>query len=211
LDNRAGLALRGSVCSALNEDETMSRTANDERVVVMLNGPTERLVLDTLATLARDYPRWIGPGFERAAGRLSLRLPPGATPIVMGGFGALLSELAVLGRLPRVRQGRGKSASRDELFLVALIGAVQRDDRTRAIEAAIALLDTGNVNRVIAAAKILGTRLAENGLLLPRIGASTFDHVAGYRTVDDPAASSNPAAAPARAPARPVLHLLESA
>jgi hypothetical protein len=190
----------------------MSRAANDDRVVVVLNGPTERFVLDTVAAISRDYPRWIGPGFERAAAKLALRLRPGAVPSVMGGFGALVSEIASAGRLPRIRQGRGRPASRDELFLVALVGAAQRNDRGRAIEAAIALLDTGDVNRVIAAAKLLGTRLAENGLLLTRIGTATFNHVAGYPAVENPlGATSVPSVAPPRAAARPTLHLLESA
>jgi hypothetical protein len=190
----------------------MVRAAEDERVVVMLNGPTERLVLDTVAALSQDHPRWVGPAFERAVGKLSLRLRPGAAPAVMGGFGALLSEIAAAGRLPRIRQGRGKPASRDELFLVTLIGAAQRDDRGRAIEAAIALLDTGDVHRVVAAAKLLGTRLAENGLVLTRIGAATFAYVAGYPAVENPAgATSARSAAPAPASARPTLHLLQSA
>jgi hypothetical protein len=189
----------------------MPQVVNDDRVVVMLNGPTERLVLDTVAALSRDYPRWMGPGFEHAAGKLASRLRPGAISSVMGAFGSLLAEMGTARRLPRIRQGRGKPASRDELFLVALIGAAQRDDRGRAIEAAIALLDTGDVNRVIAAAKVLGTRLAENGLLLARIGTATFNHVAGYPAVEYPVGGSVPSVVPLRAPARPVLHLLESA
>jgi hypothetical protein len=190
----------------------MSRSANDERVVVMLSGPTERLVLDTLAALSQDYPRWVGPGFERAVGRLSLRLRPEAMSTVTAGFAKLLSEIAAAGRLPRIRQGRGKPASRDELFLVELIGAAQRDDRGRAIEAAIALLDTGDVHRVVAAAKVLGARLAQNGLLLTRIGAATFDFVAGYPAVENPAGARPAASAgPTPAPTRPTLRLLESA
>jgi hypothetical protein len=189
----------------------MLRAARDERVVVMLNGPTERLVLETVATLCREYPRWAGPAFEHAAGKLSARLQPGAIPFCMSAFALLVSEIAAAGRLPRIRQGRGKPASRDELFLVALIGAAQRNDRGRAIEAAIALLDTGDVNRVVAAARVLGTRLAENGLLLTRVGATTFDHVAGYPAVEDPVGLLPAPTEATRAPARPALHLLESA
>jgi hypothetical protein len=188
----------------------MARAGGDERVVVMLNGPTERLVLDTVAALSQDHPRSVGPAFERALGRLSLRLQPGAASAVMSGFAALLSEIAAAGRLPRIRQGRGKPASRDELFLVTLIGAAQRDDRGRAIEAAIALLDTGDVHRVVAAAKVLGTRLAENGLVLTRVGAATFAYVAGYPAVETGVTSAR-SAAPSPAAARPTLHLLQSA
>ena len=198
----------------------MSRTAHDERVVVMLNGPTERLVLETVAALCREYPRWGGPAFEHAAGKLAARLQPAAISFCMAGFVLLVSEIAAAGRLPRIRQGRGKPASRDELFLVALIGALflvaligaaQRNDRGRAIEAAIALLDTGDVNRVVAAAKVLATRLTENGLVLTRVGAATFDHVAGYPAVEDPIGHPCASAAATRAPARPALHLLQSA
>jgi hypothetical protein len=189
----------------------MSRAAHDERVVVMLNGPTERLVLETLSALCREYPRWAGPAFEHAAGKLSARLRPGAISFCMSGFALLVSEIAAAGRLPRITQGRGKPASRDELFLVALIGAAQRNDRARAIEAAIALLDTGDVNRVVAAAKVLATRLAENGLVLTRVGAATFDHVAGYPVVEDPVGHPSGSTETTRAPARPALRLLESA
>jgi len=189
----------------------MSRAARDERVVVMLNGPTERLVLETVAALCREYPRWTGPAFEHAAGKLSARLQPGAISFCLSGFALLVSEIAAHGRLPRIRQGRGKPASRDELFLIALIGAAQRNDRGRAIEAAIALLDTGDVNRVVTAAKVLGTRLTENGLLLTRVGAATFDHLAGYPAVEDPVGHLSAPAEATRAPARPALRLLESA
>jgi hypothetical protein len=189
----------------------MSRAAHDERVVVMLNGPTERLVLETVAALCREYPRWGGPAFEHAAGKLAARLQPAAISFCMAGFALLVSEIAAAGRLPRIRQGRGKPASRDELFLVALIGAAQRNDRGRAIEAAIALLDTGDVNRAVAAARVLGTRLTENGLALTRVGSATFDHVAGYPAVEDPIGHPCASAAATRAPARPALHLLQSA
>jgi hypothetical protein len=190
----------------------MPRSGNSERVVVVLNGPAERIVLDTVAALALSYPRWVGPAYERAVGRLSVRLQPGATSTVTAGVAALLSEIAAVGRLPRIGQGRGKPASRDELFLVALIGAAQRDDRGRAIEAAIALLDTGDVHRVLAAAKVLGTRLAENGILLTRVGAATFDYLAGYPAVENPVAEApGSSVIPSLPPARPALRLLESA
>jgi hypothetical protein len=190
----------------------MPRAANGDRVVVMLNGSTERLVLDSLAALAQDYPRRIGPAVERVIGKWSLRLQPWATSNLMSAFGALVAEIVASGRLPRIRQGRGRPASRDELFLVALIGAVQRGNKGRAIEAAIALLDTGDVNRVIEAAKILGTRLAENGLVLTRVATETFDHVAGYPAVEDAgSADSKSSTAPASGSSRPTLHLLESA
>jgi hypothetical protein len=189
----------------------MSRAAHDDRVVVMLNGPTERLVLETVAALCREYPSWGGPAFEHTAGKLSARLQPGTISFCMGGFALLVREIAAAGRLPRIRQGRGKPASRDELFLVALIGAAQRNERGRAIEAAIALLDTGDVNRVVAAAKVLGTRLAENGLMLTPVGAATFDHVAGYPVVEDPVGHASVTTEATRVRARPALHLLESA
>jgi hypothetical protein len=187
----------------------MSRSANDGRVVVLLNGPTERLVLDTLALLAQDYPSSAGSGFERAVARLSSRVAASAAAPMMSGFVVLLSEMGSAGKLPRIRRGRARPATQDELFLVALISAAQRGDKGRAIEAAIALLDSGYVHRVVAAAKLLGARLAENGLVLARIGAPTFDYVAGYPVVENPVRAASVVSPPA--PTRPTLRLLESA
>jgi hypothetical protein len=64
---------------------------------------------------------------------------------------------------------------------------------------------------VVAAAKVLGTRLAENGLMLTRVGAATFDHVAGYPVVEDPVGHASVTTEATRVRARPALHLLESA
>src|SRR4051794_13434562 len=118
----------------------MSAREPDGQVVVLLSGPSERLVLDTLALLAQDYPRFTGPGFERAVSRLAARLPVGTTPMVMSQFAVLLSEMRAAGHLPRLRCGRIRASSRDEVFLFALLAAAQRGDKGRAIEAAIALL-----------------------------------------------------------------------
>jgi hypothetical protein len=181
-------------------------------VLVLLSGPSERLVLDTFGLLAQDYPRFAGAGFERAVAKLAARLPTGATPPVVSQFAVLLSEMRAAGRVPRIRLGRIRAAGRDEVFLVALLGAAQQGERGRAIEAAIALLDTGHVHAVVAAAAALGERLAENGIRLHPIAAATFDYLAGYPAVADPIRSTPlPALAPPGKGKRPTLHVLQSA
>jgi hypothetical protein len=72
-------------------DEEMSARGAEGQVVVLLSGPTERLVLDALALLAQDYPRFAGTGFERAVTKLAARLPTGATPMVVSQVAVLLS------------------------------------------------------------------------------------------------------------------------
>ena len=156
------------------------------QVAVLLSGPTERLVLETFGLLAQDYPRFSGAGFERAVGKLAARLPVGTTPMVISQFAVLLSEMRAAGRLPHIRSGRIRAAGRDEVFLFALLGAAQHGDKGRAIEAAIALLDTARVQGVVSAAAALGARLAESGIRLRPLGAAAFDYVAGYPAVADP-------------------------
>lgn len=189
----------------------MSAREADGQVVVLLSGPAERLVLDTLALLAQDYPRFAGAGFERAVTKLAARLPVGATPMVMSQFAVLLSEMQAAGRLPRLRCGRIRAAGRDEVFLFALLAAAQQGDKGRAIEAAIALLDTGRVHGVVSAAAAVGARLAESGVWLRPLSSATFDYVAGYPAVDPCGPLRLPELAQPAVAKRPTLHLLASA
>jgi hypothetical protein len=180
--------------------------------MVLLSGPTERLVLDTFALMTQDYPRFAGAGFERAVTKLAARLPVGATPMVMSQFAVLLSEMQAAGHLPRIRSGRIRAAGRDEVFLFALLGAAQHGNKARAIEAAIALLDTGHVHGVVAAAIALGARLAESGVWLRSLGAAAFDYMAGYPAVAGPIGpTSVPVPASSAEAKRPTLHVLQSA
>ena len=189
---------------------SMSRGGEDNgRVVVLLSGPAERLAVDTFAFLSQEFPRLEGAGFERAVSTLSARLPAQKTAAVLSDFAVLMSTMAAAGRLPRLRPGRPK-AGKDELFVIALLAAVQRDDNGRAIEAAIALLDTGRVHAVVSAAKSLGKRLADMGIVLGSIYEPTFQYVAGYPSVEGVLSRSKPVTEPDR-PKRPVLRLLRSA
>jgi hypothetical protein len=117
--------------------------------------------------------------------------------------------MRLIGRLPRLRAGRPKGAGRDEVFFIAMLAALQKGEKGRAIEAAIALLDTANVHGVIAAARSLAARLSDCRLTLRPIGAAAFDHFAGYPVVH-PVRAAAPGPDAARS-GRPLLRLLESA
>jgi hypothetical protein len=183
---------------------------SDDRVAILLSGPAERLVIDAFAYMAQDFPRLDGPGFERAANRLSHRLPYDQSVVVLRGFAMLLSAMRTTGPLPRLRAGRA-SVGKNELLLIALIAAAQAGDSGRAIESAIALLDSGHVHDVVKAARGVGYRLAENQLVLPTINETTFQYVADYPAVEGAAAAKKYIEIIDDEPKRPVLRLLESA
>lgn len=189
----------------------MMHIPNDDRVAILLSGPAERLVIDAFAYMAQDFPRLDGPGFERAAKRLSNRFPYDQSVVILRGFAMLFTAMRAIGQLPRIRAGKPR-AGQSELLLVALVAAAQAGDKGRAIEAAIALLDSGHVHDVVKAARGLGCRLAENQVVLPTISETTFQYVADYPAVVVPVAPK-PYIEIVNddLPKRPILRLLESA
>jgi hypothetical protein len=188
---------------------TMIDSSDDDRVAILLSGPAERLVIDAFGHMAQDFPRLDGAGFEQAASRLGNRFPYDQSVIVLRGFAMLLASMQAAGGLPRIRANRPR-AGKNELLLVALVAAAQVADKGRAIEAAIALLDSGHVHDVVKAARGLGYRLAENQVLLPMINEATFQYVADYPAVE-PVAPRPYIEIVDEEPKRPILRLLESA
>ena len=184
-------------------------TRGGERTVaVLLSAPAERLLIDTCALLSREFPKVGGPAFNHAVAGLRSQFRQEA-PAVLTGLMLLLSAMGAAGRLPKLRLGRGRSAGKADVLFVALLAAAQTGDKGRAIEAAIALLDTAHVHDVIVAARAVAKRLAEHGMRLRPIGAATFDYVAGYPAAADTAPA--PQINDAEVPRRPVLTLLKSA
>lgn len=176
--------------------------AEQGMLAVMLARGSDRLVLEVGALLVEELPRIGGPAFERAVQILRARFPVQIAGAMLNDFVLLLSELGHSARLPRLRSGRHRSSNSDEVFFVAMLAALQRTDKGRAIEAAIAMLDTGRLNGVMAVADTLAQRLAANGVLLSTIDSDLFDAVAGYPVVEAPEAP---------APVKPALRLLQSA
>jgi hypothetical protein len=187
----------------------MSRPVNHGGVVVLLSGPTEQLVIEIFALLSQTFPHRHGPAFERALSLLRTRMAPESAVGIVNGFMSLMATMSAAGRLPRPRS-RLKTAGKDELFLIAMLGAAQRGNNGRVIEAAIALLDSGHVYGVVAAARSLALRLGESGVILKPIGETTFDYVAGYpRVVSIGAPATLPA--PPNGTGKPTLRVLKSA
>ena len=151
------------------------------------------------------------PASNAPPSRLSNRFPYDQSVVILRGFAMLLTAMRAIGRLPRIRAGKPR-AGQSELLLVALVAAAQAGDKGRAIEAAIALLDSGHVHDVVKAARGLGYRLAENQVVLPMISETTFQYVADYPAVAEPVAPK-PYIEIVNddEPKRPVLRLLESA
>jgi hypothetical protein len=185
----------------------MSRIEPQGAVEVLLSGPAERFVVDVFALLLRSFPHLDGRAVEGALGKLSDRLPVSVAAGVLNGFIDLLVKMHAAGRLPRVR-GCVKPAGKTEILLVCLLSAAQRGDRGRTIEAAIALLDSGRVPGVVVSAERLALQLRDNGIIVPAIGQTMFNYVAGYPWVKDPFRRDKD---PQPAAERPVLRLLQSA
>ncbi len=179
-------------------------------VAIMLAGRSERLTLEVAALLAQELPRIGGPAFEKAVQILRARFPAQIAGAMLNDFILVLSEMAHGAHLPRLRVGRSRAANRDEVFFAAMLAALQHGDKGRAIEAAIAMLDTGRVNGVILAAQALARRLAENGVLLSGLHSEIFDFVAGYPAVEG-ARETSTSRALERGGVRPSLTLLQSA
>jgi hypothetical protein len=186
----------------------MMHSSNDNSVAVLLSGSAERLVIDAFAYMAQDFPRLEGAGFERAANRLSVRFPYDQTVAILRGFAMLLSAMSGTGSLPRIRAGK-PNATKNEVLLIALVAGAQSADSGRAIESAIALLDSGYVHDVVKAARALGCRLADNRVVLPKISEAAFQYVADYPAVQDMDAPKRDIDSDKAK--RPILRLLESA
>jgi hypothetical protein len=178
-------------------------------VAVLLSGAPERLVLDVMALLLQEYPKVGGGAFQHAVACVRQRFRSSAAEALTETT-LLISEMQRVGHLPKIRLTRRRSMQKDEVLLVALLAALQHGDRARAIEAAIALLDTGHVYGVLAAARSLAALMKEHGLLLRPVSAELFNYQVGYPTVADLGARQLERPAPEQ-PKRPVLRLLKSA
>lgn len=187
------------------------RTTRDKGggVAVLMSGAPERLVLDVMALLLQEYPKVGGNAFRHAVACVRQRFHNSASEVLTDAI-LLISEMQRVGYLPKVRLGRRRSTEKDELLLVAMLAALQHGDRARAIEAAIALLDSGHVYSVLAAARSLVALMKEHGLLLRPVSVELFNYLAGYSTVADSGTRPIERTAPEQ-PRKPVLRLLQSA
>jgi hypothetical protein len=156
--------------------------ASDERVAVLLASPSERVVLDTCALLIQEFPRFNGPAVQHAVAALRRRFGDKAV-IILDGLVVMLSEMHLAGRLPRLHPRRNRGGGKDETLLLAMLAALQARDKGRAIEAAIALLETGHVYGVVRSATVIADALQENGARLRPIATIIFNHFAGYPEV----------------------------
>ncbi|HEX2216911.1 MAG TPA: hypothetical protein VHG27_09530 [Xanthobacteraceae bacterium] len=186
-----------------------ARPDGEGSVVALFNGESERFLLESFALLLQEFPRVGGPAFQHAITRLRARFGEPAVAMLQDSV-VLLSEMRVAGRLPRLRLGRARSAGKDEIFFIAMLAALQRGDNGRAIEAAIALLDSGHVYAVIGAARALAQRLVRLGLVLRQVQSPLFDYFAGYPVIAEAPSVADTLAEVSR-PRRPVLRLLKSA
>jgi hypothetical protein len=178
-------------------------------VTVVLNGRAERFLIHALRQLVQEFPRFTGANLNEMRKHLRGRLPPQRVELVLGDLVMLLSEMyQAAGALPTFERLETKRASRDELLLVSMIGSAACNDKGRAIEAAITLLDTGYVGNVVQAAHTVGRRLAEVGLSLMPVGRTAFDYFAGYRHAES--FGVPPSARPAVSRG-PVLYLVKGA
>ena len=184
------------------------RPVADRTVVALFTGPSERFLLDTFALLLQEFPKVGGPAFQHAVERLRQRFGDDAVTLLHQAM-MLLSEMRLVGRLPRLRVGRGRPAGQDDVFFLGMLSALQQGDSGRGIEAAIALLDTGHVHGAIATARILVRKLGDRGLMLRPIGTQVFDYFAGYPVLTAPSVAVT--LAEVGRPRRPVLRLLKSA
>ncbi len=173
--------------------EAESETTKRGALAVMLAGRSDRLALEVAALLAQELPRIGGPAFDKAVQMLRARFPAQVAGAMLNDFVLLLSEMAHSARLPRLRAGRPRAANKDEVFFVAMLAALQRGDKGRAIG-------------VILSAQALARRLAEHGVIVARMRPELFDAVAGYPVAETPNARP-----PAPEPVRPTLTLLQSA
>ena len=194
----------------MTSDAREARSVGQSSVAVLLSAPSERFIIDICALLLQEFPRVGGPAFEHAVAGLRSRFAHNAAAVLTG-LMLMLSAMAGAGHLPRLRSSRSRRAGKDDLLLVAMLAASQKGDKGRAIEAAIALLDTCRVHSVVIAARALGKLLIELGVEFRPVGATTFDYVAGYPVVADPSAKPAPKPAATAPTGRPVLRLLKSA
>lgn len=179
-------------------------------LAVIVTGPAERLVLDVVALMLQEFPRVGGSAFQHAVACMRARFQ-GHAAEALTDTAMLLAEMQKTGKLPKVRLGRRRPIEKDELLIIALLAALQHGQRARAIEAAIALLDSGHVYGVLAAARSLASLLAEQGLRLRPIGSELFNHAAGYSAVGTPLMPPLARTPATEAPKKPLLRLLKTA
>ena len=65
----------------------------------------------------------------------------------------------------------------DECLVLAMLDAVQRNDRVQLLEALASLLDADELNGALAATNAFGRALARNGLFITPITATAFDRM----------------------------------
>lgn len=184
----------------------MSRSVDHDGLVVLMRRRHERLILEMFSLLSECFPHRQGAAFESAFLTLRVHMRAEQAIGVLNGIMSVMATMKAAGRLP-VLNAQRQSAGKDELFVIAMLGAAQQSERARPIEAAIALLDTGHVFAVIAAVRSLAARLNDAGILLTPISEGVFSWVAGYPAVGTDRLP-NDSVAPAM---KPVLTLLKSA
>jgi hypothetical protein len=192
---RRGTELTGRICRYLPElakggasrrygqdmqtEHQIVGRGEEESVAVLLASPSERVVLDTCALLIQEFPRFNGPAVQHAVAALRRRFGDSGVTI-LDGLVVMLSEMHLAGRLPRLHLRRNRRGGKDETLLLAMLAALQAGDKGRAIEAAIALLDTGHVHGVVTSAATIARTLYENDVRLRPIATLIFHHFAGY-------------------------------
>lgn len=185
----------------------MSRSIDHDGLVVLMRGRSERLVVEMFSLLSECFPHRQGASFESAFLTLRVYMSAEQAIGVLNGIMSVMATMKAAGRLP-VLNARRQTAGKDELFVLAMLGAAQQSERARPIEAAIALLNTGHVSAVTVAVRSLASRLKDAGLVLMPVGEGVFGRVAGYPKVTD----ADPTSSDPRTPtAKPALTLLKSA
>lgn len=150
-------------------------------VVPAFNGYPEKFILRAFRLFRRSLWQPDSDAGKILTKHLGAQLSTDAADCVLSDLTMLYLEL----HAQDFSRTSAKWSSKDEFFLIALLEASQRRDRARASEAAIAMLDSFEVAKVLDTALRFARDLEELGLKMMPIGDAAFSYFADYKPVDE--------------------------
>ena len=171
---------------AARASQHRSERAHAEAVVAAFSGEAERFLLRAFRLFRRSLTQREGDAGKILAKHLGARVPPDAFERILADLTGLMLEIYfATGRPALSPRAAAKQSTKEEFFFIALLEATQRRDAPRAAEAAMALLDTFRVSKVLDAAREFVDRLRELDFWLMPIADTAFNYFADYRPLDD--------------------------
>jgi len=171
---------------AARASQHRSERVRAEAVVAAFSGEAERFVLRAFRLFRRSLTQREGDAGKILAKHLRARVPPDAFERILADLTALMLEIYFAKGQPTLApRAAAKQSTKEEFFFIALLEATQRRDAARAAEAAMALLDTFRVSKVLDAAGDFVGRLRELDFWLMPIADTAFNYFADYRPLDE--------------------------